>query len=397
MVFLSCEDDKKLVEPTTSKPNKVVLISLNAPSEAIHFVKQDSIGKPLKDSLGPTAHYPNNGFTYLDYLNNVQTWLPEPNAIDTLTIECYTDYLELSRKNFFTSINETFLVKKGDTVLFRYEHNIPIAEVTNREVHDLELNYNSNRHRILFNNKYTSHFLIFGNLFFLDNIHEYEQKSVEYYLQAKDDYTKELEFLDSLRHANLISEINYQYRKDALAMLMEKHKKLKNIKNWLALNASLQKKESIARGPDFDLSKTDSLMKFSYFREYLNNISQYNLEIIQENNGSSGGFYIDSRIRFDSILQDKRFNQTARNFLLFDAYNGIAQNFKIKDKKEYLIKLQENTTSIEQLNKLVNHYQLDFEKSDALLVTTPENDTLTFFSVLENNKGKWLYIDFWAS
>lgn len=388
---------KRNVLSITTKPNKVVIISINAPKKYTHLIKQDSIGKKLKDNLGPKAFWSKNGFTYLDYMNNVQTWLPKPKVKDTITIECYSEYLELSTNNFFTSIKESFLVKNGDTIVFNYEHNIPIAKIENRTVNDIELNYNRYRLKKLFNNKYTSHYLIFGNLFLNENIKESKQKSISYYNQAKDDYVKEIELLDSLKNSKLISQTNYIYRKDALNMLMEKHKKLKNIKKWLKQNKSLRNKETIEQLFGLDLAKTDSLMKFSFFRDYLNYISKYDLGFIIENNGSSGGAYIDSRIRFDSILKDKRFNQTAKNLLLFDAYNGIGQNFRINDKEIYFKKLQKNTTNIEPLNKLAKDFKLDFSKSDKLILTDLKNDTITFLNVLKNNKGKWLYIDFWAS
>lgn len=397
LTLVSCKKENEKIVTEKPRPNKVVLISVNAPKKYIHLIKQDSVGKKLKDSLGPKAFWNNNGFTYLDYMNNVQTWRPKPNVPDTITIETYNDYLELSTNNFFTSIKETFLVKNGDTIIFNYEHNIPKAKITNREVNDVELNYNSYRLKNLFDNKYTSHYLIFGNMFLNENFKDYEQKSIEYYNQAKLDFKEETKLLDSLKSNNLISETNYLYRKDALNMLMEKHKKLKNIKKWLEQTKSLKDKETIEQVFGFDLSKTDSLMKFSFFRDYLNNISQYDLNFIEENNGNSGGFYIDSRIRFDSILNDKRFNQTAKNLLLFNAYNGIGQNFRVKDKQEYFKKLQENTTNIEQLDKLKKDFKLDFSKSNELVLTNLKNDTLTYNNLLENNNGKWLYIDFWAS
>lgn len=395
--FLTCKEEKENVVNQNSKPNKVVLISINAPKKYVHLIKQDSVGKKLKDSLGPKVFWNENGFTYLDHMNNVQTWLPKPNVLDTIVIETYNEYLEVSTNNFFTSIQETFLIKNGDTVIFNYEHNIPKAKITNRDVNDIELNYNHYRLKELFSNKYSSHYLVFGNMFLNENIEEYEQKSIDYYNQAKRDYIKEVEFLDSLKNINLISQTNYFYRKDALNMLMEKHKKLKNIKKWLDQNKSFRDNETMEQVFSFDLSKTDSLMKFSFFRDYLNNISEYDLEFIQENNVNSGGFYIDSRIQFDSILKDKRFNQTAKNFLLFNAYKGIGQNFRVKDKEEYFKKLQENTTNIEQLDKLKKDFKLDFSKSDKLILTNLKNDTITFKNLLESNKGKWLYIDFWAS
>ncbi|MDF0715564.1 TlpA disulfide reductase family protein [Muricauda sp. 334s03] len=394
IVLFSCKNE--IVEPKKSKPNKIVLISVNAPKTYMHLMKQDSVGKVVKDSSGRKAFYQNNGFTYLDYMNNVQTWLPKPKVNDTLAIECYSDYLELSTNDFFTRIKKSFLVKNGDTIIFDFEDNIPKAKITNRNVNDVELNYNGFRLKKLFDNKYTSHYLVFGNLF-ISGGENYEKNSIEYYLQANKDFEKEIDLLDSLKRNNIISPINYHYRKDALNMLMEKHKKLKNIKNWLARQKSLENEEIIEQVYGFDLSKTDSLMKFSFFRDYLIQISKYDLDMIEENNGNSGAFYIDSRIRFDSILQDKRFNHTAKNYLLFDAYDGIGRNFRVKDKERYFKKLQENTSNLEKLNQVVEAYKIDFSKSDKLVLTTLKNDTLTFSEVLNNNKGKWLYVDFWAS
>lgn len=396
-LLFSCKEEPNKIEPKIKKPDKIVLISINAPAKYTHLLKQDSIGKTLRDSLGPVAFFSKNGFTYLDYMNNEQTWLPKPNVRDTIAIECYSEYLELSTNNFFTSIKETFLVKNGDTVVFNYNHNIPKAEITNRTVNDIELNYNNYRLKKLFDNKYTSHYLVFGNFFLNEDIKNYEQNSINYYNKAKIDFVRETQLLDSLLKSNSITVANYNYRKDALNMLMEKHKKLKNIKKWLKQNKTLRDKESIEQLFGFDLTKTDSLMKFSFFRDYLNNISEYKLEFIIENNGSSGGAYIDSRIRFDSILKDKRFNQVAKNYLLFNAYDGIGKNFRIKDKEKYFKKLQENTTNREQLDKLQKDYKLDFSKSDKLILTDLKNDTITFSNVLKNNKGKWLYVDFWAS
>ncbi len=221
--IFSCKEEPNNIETkVVEKPNKIVLISINAPAKYTHLVKQDSIGKKMTDSLGPKTFYTKNGFTYLDFMNNEQTWLPKPNVRDTIVIECYSDYLEFTTNNFFTSINDTFLVKNGDTVVFNYNNNIPKAEITNRKVNDEELNYNSYRHKKLFNNKYTSHHLIFASLFIDNDIKNYEENSIDYYNRAKIDYTREVRLLDSLFNSNKLSETNYNYRKDALNMLMEK-------------------------------------------------------------------------------------------------------------------------------------------------------------------------------
>jgi thiol-disulfide isomerase/thioredoxin len=394
ILFFSCSTETKTNIDKT--PEQIVLISKNAPKNYIHILKQDSLGKKLKDSSGRKMIFDKKGFTYLDYENNVKNWLPKANSIDTLVIPYYRSHMELTANNPYALMEEAFIIKNGDTVIFEYKHKIPQATITNRKVNDTALNYNKYRLKTLFNNKYTSHRLVFSNLFIESDFKNYKKNSLKYYHQALKDKELELQALDTLFKEHVISEIDFYHRKTAINLLIEEHRELRYIKKWN--DNSFLKNENIQTQVQFDLSKTDSLMMFSFFRKHLSAISKYSLSLIREKRKGSGAAYIDSRIRFDSIVKDKRFNQTAKNYLLFEAYKGIGQNFSVKDKKRYFEKLQKETTNINQLKELSKKYNLNFKQSDKLLLTSLKaKDTITFKRVLELNKGKWLYVDFWAS
>lgn len=397
--ILICSCKKETETPISIEPKQIVVIAKYAPKKYIHLLKQDSLGKNLKDSLGIKMFRNDNGFAYLDNNNRTQLWKPKSNTIDTLVIPYNKEFLELSSNNPYTLIKESFLIKNGDTVIFDYEHNIPRATIVNRIVNDTALNYNKYRLKTLFSNKYTSHSLIVNGFMLKRSKKDFRKITIDYYQKALEDAKRERQLLKTLAENKTISKLDYNYRISTLNGLMEKHKNLKPIKEHLALVNGLNNNvELLKKAYNFDLSKTDSLMTFSFFRDYLlYNISKYNLPTITINNGNSGASFIDSRVRFDSILQDKRFNQTTKDLLLFDAFNGIARNFKIKDKKKYFKKLQEETTDRDRLNKLIKDFNIDFNKSDILLLTSRNNDTLTYKDVIKNNKGKWLYVDFWAS
>ncbi|KUO69144.1 MAG: hypothetical protein APF83_12325 [Lutibacter sp. BRH_c52] len=396
-IIISCNIEHKKNKVEKLNPEQIVVISKNAPDNYTHYIDQDSLGKITKDTLGPRMNFSKNGFTYFDAQKNVKTWKPKSKINDTLIIPCFVDYLELSTNNPFTAIKESFLIKNGDTVVFTYSNNIPKAEVKNRKVNEIELNYNKYRLKKLFNNKYTNHQLIFYNIFLNDSPTEFEKNSIEYYQKALKDFNVEMELLDSLKNSKVISKVNYEYRVSALNGLMENHKNNKIIKTWLENSSARNNKEILQTQIGFDLSKTDSLMSFSFFRDYLDNLTKYNLYFITENNGGSGGKYIDSRIRFDSIVQDKRLNQTAKNYLLLKTYRNIEQNFRVKDKEKYFKKLQKETTNREQVAHLAKEFKLDFDLTENLMLTSLKNESLTFDKLIEMNKGKWLYIDFWAS
>lgn len=399
LLVFSCKQkpEKPEVIVNNSVPNQVVVISINAPGRYAHPMKKDSLGLKTEDTTGPRMYMPDYGFTYLDDQSNVMTWTPRKAEQDTLVISTYTEFLELSSFNPFTSVKETFLVKKGDTVIFNFEDKIPLAKITNRQVNEIELNYNRYRHKKLFQNKYTTHQLVFFNIFLEEKFDSERNRIniINYYLKSKDAYQLEINLLDSLFNSGQISKTNHQYRVNALDGVMEKHKEIKTISEWLSTPSG--NNEKFNKIPHYDLVQTDSLMKYSFFRDYLNSISKYNLSLIVENNGNSGGSYLDSRARFDSILSDNRFNQTAKNFLLFEAYHEIGQNFKVKDKEKYFKKLQAATTDHRKLKKLKEDYKLDFSLSNQLILTTQQGDTIEYTEMIKKNSGNFLYVDFWAS
>lgn len=397
LIINSCKTELRESKDERLNFEQIVLISKNAPVSYTHFIVQDSMGEIIRDTLGPKMNFSKEGFTYLDSQNNIKTWKPKSKTIDTLKIPCFTDYLELSTNNPFTAIKESFLLKNGDTIIFTYKNKIPSAEITNREVNDIELNYNKFRLKKLYKNKYSNHQLIFYNIFLNENINDFEFNSINYYKKSLNDYRLEKGILDSLNGINVISNANYQYRLSALDVLMENDKKSKIIKKWIEKSSILDNKEVIQSYHEFDLSKTDSLMKFYFFRDYLSNISKYNLNFNTSNYGNSGGTFIDSRIRFDSIIHDKRFNQTAKNFLLFETYVSINKNYSVKDKEKYFKKLREQTTNNIQLKQYAKEFKLDFKLTDKLLLTSLNNENSTYNNLIEANRGKWLYIDFWAS
>ncbi len=394
----ACQKDKTTTSnhTTVAKPQQIVVISKHAPDKYRHYLTHDSIGM-VSDSLsGPFSPVKRATFSYFDSQNRLKDWQPKIDAIDTLVISYHRDYLELSIRNPFAAQTNTYLIKNGDTLIFEYNNRIPIAKITNREVSDIELNYSNHRIKTLFDNKYTSHHKVFLG-FLLSDLGSVEDRTIGFYEDAIEDAQRESLHLDSLFAKKTLSEASYNYRKAALNWLVESHKNNKVVKTWTDQNEALLHNEDLKREYSIDLSETDSLMTFSFFRGYLNYISKYDLKFIQEDNGSSGAFYIDSRIRFDSILNDKQFNQTAKNFLLHNTYQEIGRNFKVKDKAKYFKKLQEHTTDIEKLNTLQKTYNLDFSKSDQLVLTNIKNDTLTFSKLLAQHKGQWLYVDFWAS
>ena len=50
-LLFSCKQEHNNIKPKVEKPNKIILISINAPTKYTHLIKQDSVGKKIKDSF----------------------------------------------------------------------------------------------------------------------------------------------------------------------------------------------------------------------------------------------------------------------------------------------------------------------------------------------------------
>ncbi len=397
IILTSCKYDNEPKENNAPQiPDHIVLISKNAPEKYKHYIQNDSTGKQEITS-GPFSPILNK-FTYLNSQKRVDEWVPEPLKTDTLSIPYFDDLLELKVRNPLTLMDHTFLVQKGDTVIFNYVNKIPFAEIKNRKVNFEQLNYNVYRHEKLFKNKYPSHRKVMIG-FLLDSLYdlnEMKAATIKYYNEALKDQNREAAFLDSLYKEGSISRRDYNYRKEVLQSLMEKHKRNKIIKKEFH-GLSFKNTEGLENFHEIDLAQTDSLLKFQFFRDYLEKISKYDLNIIQENNITSGKNYLDSRIRFDSIVQDTRLNQRAKNYLLPEVFKNIVTNFKVADKEKYFEKLKNNVTDPQVIKNISKGLNLTFEHSNQLLLKKVNGSNLTFHELIQENKGKWLYIDFWAS
>ena len=301
-----------------SKPTHIVLISEMAPAPYHHYFSQDTLGRFHANKTGPYSPIPSPGFTYLNDQGHVRVWTPEIGAFDTIVIPCSGQHLELKTKNYFALLPTTFLLEAGDTVILSYPDRLPVARIINRAGHDAELNYCNYRLKLLFHNSLSSHRKVQLGIL-LDEDLSFDETTIKYYLTSLKDLDREQMLLDALYAESAISSSGFNYRKNTLAGLRKEHLKNRAVSEYVKKNVFISD-GALPNSVRFDLSKTDSLMIFSDFREHLKSMSNYNLPLITHDRGNSGSAFFDSRIRFDSISEDPRFNQMARDFLLEDAF-----------------------------------------------------------------------------
>lgn len=393
LAITSCQNLSK-EELTNPEPNnRVVIISVNSPVEKyMHYLQNDTLGKPSVTEGVYTPIF--NRFDYIDANNVLQQWTPQLKQYDTLVVEWYKEYFELSCRHPYTTMPLSFLLNKGDTIMIDYEDYIPVASIKNRIVNDTILNFNKYRLKELYNNGYSTHWRVMGDFFKATTFDKEKDilKIIERYKLVKKGLKKEKEWINSLP----FDKNELTYRMNVLDVTMEGHRQLKHIAEWEKLR-QISNENVSDESPLFDIEQTDSLMNFSFFRSYLKYYIKYEVPQLTMNFPGGGANLRDPRARFDSIAMDVRLKQTAKDYLLTTTYKEILDNFSAEEKEEYFNKLAAITENPSAIQHLKNKYNLDFNLSDKLILIDPEGNETTYAEVLEANKGKWLYIDFWAT
>ena len=130
------------------------------------------------------------------------------------------------------------------------------------------------------------------------------------------------------------------------------------------------------------------------YREYLNSyIGFYNRHIKTIHKAQSS--YTDWLQTFDGLSR-KPFQPKSKKILLERCIREIGDSFSAKDLNRYLDKYLEITQDTLLYNEIREQYNLAADTNQLILKDKNGRQT-TFQKLLEDNKGKVLYVDFWAS
>ena len=199
-----------------------------------------------------------------------------------------------------------------------------------------------------------------------------------------------IKIIDSLRNQNLLSGDASDYRRSIL---------VSQIHSTCAEDAKfLQYPEVKKMLSDTVLfaGNNDSLLLFSFYREYLQSkINNYTKDIkrIITSNGNNPDYFA----QFDTISNLDFLSAHAKRYFLANELKSIF-DFGNRDKiKKYCEKYIAITGDSLAVNKLLTDNKMDFSSTDQLLLIDKDNKQTNLQNVLEKNKGKVIYIDFWAS
>ena len=307
---------------------------------------------------------------------------------DTLIIKNVEKNIEIKHK--YKGLDEfSYLLKPNDTIVFEYEKKLPIAKIINREVKKYDINYEILKRKIVVKDDFPAEVKYNSPFFYMienQPENQSEVKLIEYknkrLIKAKSELILEKKLLDSLLNKSLLSIDVYNFYV---------------AKNFYSFK-TIEVKDGKATENNYHLKKeNDSLLNFSFYIKYLKSIVKSEFEKKTEIINYSNAKIPDYRIVYDSINSSNLFSREVKKHLSFLWLDFIINNFSISDIDNYFQKFKQ----VYKDSILINHFNQEYNLlsgiSSELNLKDVKNNKTNLQDIINANKGKVIYIDFWAS
>lgn len=393
----------------------VTLIFENAPESTFISTKNNV-------NLGGKEYF-NYIASFIDEDGVTQYIKPKRTPIkDTINISTRDSKIEI----YFTQLGLeglSYLFLNGDIILVTYKGGKPEIKILNRTPKQYDYSFENIR-EYRKENELTIFELVFKHLSIPKSTNSLSKEQIKELFENKiktnaiklqDSLVYQIRLLDSLRANDLISKNIYNYYNHKL-----------NYINWsiLAKNKELNNTEQPNKGIIEDFKNTqkpfldkqkdkaknttssiinagDSLFQYQFFQNFLTNQFLPNYVENQTkrthyNYKNFGGSYYSWDVVFDSIQKSKLYSEKIKQFLLYGYMDKIARDMPTETVNKYYTKFKKsnNNTYVDLIN---GKYQLDSMSTDKLTLKDVFNNTSYLEDILEKNRGKLIYIDFWAS
>ena len=341
----------------------------------------------------------NGGIHEISYTDDHQILrlLPLNHERTSDTIEIKTNRTIVEVEHAYRGIDKlSFLFHNGDTAIFEYDGLTPRVLVINRKTLAFEINYDILKRSIVCKGDFTGRAKSYSPFTFYD--FDFKSKDFRAELQrveariikdARDDFRLEERFLDSLGNINLIPpNISDFYRSKAAYDL-----KLTEIRT----NTQHVDAEKISSVLGHKLNnQNDSLLLFGFYCDYLDVINNKYFESKVGRIVSSNSNIPNYKALYDTINESPLLNVRTKSFLLFKSMEKVIRTSSIGEINSYLDKFRVDVGDTVFVNYLIETYRLE-SNSNQLTLKNIHLQKLTFEDVLIKNKGKVVYVDFWAS
>jgi len=346
LLFCSCSEQKIEKKDFLSSNESVVILKGFNPSNKVFY----------GNSYVETFSFP------IEITDPLQVRSQNIEVSDTIVV-IHSNEIMMININYNPQINNHYFLKQGDTLIVDFTNLKKINEYyQNKNVLPGDLN----RVRVLSDS-------VFKNLYFST-----DQSFLErYYLSDSLNNLKSMALIDSLWRNKMIHPEIYGIRKQ----------------DYLIRNT--------IRNPIQGTSylKEDKFIGLKSYQSFLN---KYTLEHFSIGNiYHSNSYYVDYKTAFDSVYQADIYGEKAKDYLLFYYLDRMTESFSYNDFKERFEKFKQTAKDTTLVAFLEDKYLLNFtdlkKETQEIYFINSQKQKQTLSQFLEENKGKVIYIDFWAS
>lgn len=370
-IFFSCFNNEKK-DKMKSKNNTITITVNNIPKDFVYKLKN---GSPVENQNFDIQYY--NGEVIFNLLIGGKEKFNENNNTSE-------NYIEIVHS--LNALDEnSILIRNGDSLNITYENKKPKFSISNRKTKKHDLDYGYLVRKYIYKTEFPLYLQSKNDLILLfcnqDTIFKNKISLIDFkknmYTKVIKELKKEIVFLDSLYNKDELSKENYNYFV------------IKNKYNTYHVDFNSQSQRN-----EIDLIASDTLIKYKFYRDYVDEFFLKNFKIKQIT--VSDGSILDSKTAFDLVSQSKLFGQKTKKYLLDQYIEKICKEFKKNESSVYLEKYLKLTNDQKKYDNLKSNFFFTTNNSiDKLTIINSNKKTLNINEIIINKK--LVYIDFWAS
>jgi thiol-disulfide isomerase/thioredoxin len=173
-------------------------------------------------------------------------------------------------------------------------------------------------------------------------------------------------------------------------------KKIKKIELYNTLLSEIGSFSEKDKTEIAELLKTDSLLKYPVFRYFIKNYADFVHQISYT--GKMNSQKKQSPKGFDSVLNSQEYGSKIKNYLLFFYLEDIIKSYSSDIADSYKQKFKKiESEDISQYLSIINRKYLFDKTTNLIVLKSANNHTRSLNEIIKGNKGKIIYVDFWAS
>jgi thiol-disulfide isomerase/thioredoxin len=380
--FSGCSVPEQKTEKKPN-PNQIIVIVSTPPVET-------------KFKRGLSTYWYRTELTYINDSLNLTKVPLKGGVADTILIKSSREFFELNLSyNLIDRLS--YFLQNGDSVLISYDGYKPIAKVLNRIAPSHELNFDLALRQHLKRDSFSLVAMQRVHIPFLPEWLNIAAETSDLFRQIKsqsaNEFARSRKFLDSIFVRKEISEEFFSYY---VAKIENEQRRIDidNPKLFFVKIDATSAADSIEAAVGVNFS--NHLAHFRFYHDILDLLYRAEGRKVKRHTGE--GFNVpDYRALYDSISKSQVLHPEIKKILLIKCFEDIMTNQSASIIHQLKERLKTDLQDSARYNHIIQKYKLNEVISNSLKLSTLNGSATDLQDVVKKNKGKVIYIDFWAS